>query len=254
MQTIGICKLCQNEKPLLNKSHIIPDFMYESLFDEGHKLYKFAPAELVKGEGRISRPSSGEYEGGILCKKCDNEIIGGYETYVRNALYGKVEESSDLPQCANFITEKGIKYTHCKNIHYKEFKLFLLSILWRASISSREFFNEVNLGPYKDTIRKMVLNGDPKEAEVFPILMMTWLNDKSFSTDVIGKPGINRKEKVVRYIFIIAGITYVFHVSPTSLRQDLKDFILLSTDEVRILHVPLGKMKDLFSSYFGIGK
>jgi hypothetical protein len=246
----GTCKLCQLEKPLLNESHIIPEFMYESLFDNGHKFNKLVPAELIKGKGRISRPSTGEYEGGLLCADCDNIIIGGYETYARNALYAKEEGISDLPECTNFITNGGVKFTRCRNVYYKEFKLFLLSVLWRASISSREFFKEVNLGPYEETIRQMIYNGDPKEADVFPILMMTWINDKFFPTDLVGQPGINRKENGIRYIFIIAGITYVFHISPTSLRHDLKEFCLLPSNEVSLLYIPEGKSRKLFSTYF----
>lgn len=250
----GRCRLCQTEQQLLKKSHIIPDFMYQSLFDEGHRLNFLAPAELVRGEGRVSRPFSGEYEGGLLCSNCDSAVIGGYESYAHNALYGTPEGASDLPECANIQYNTGIRVTQCRNIHYREFKLFLLSILWRASISSRPFFSQVNLGPYEDAIRQMVLTGDPGEAEKFPILMMTWLNDKSFSTDVVGQPGVNRREKGVRYIFIVAGITYVFHVSPTSLRPDLKEFILLASNEIQIIHIPLGKTRELFHSYFGIGK
>ena len=254
MQNIGKCKLCQLERPLLNKSHIIPDFMYKSLFDEGNILYKCAPADLVKGKGRISKLPTGEYEGGLLCSKCDNEIIGGYETYARNALYGKVNESSDLPECANFITYDGIRFTKCRNLHYKDFKLFLLSILWKASISKREFFKDINLGPYEDTIRQMILTGDPKEEGTFPILMLTWLNDISFDSGLVGQPGINRQENGVRYIFPIAGITYIFHVSPTSLRKDIKEFILSSRNEATLLHIPEGKTEKLFMTYFGVNK
>jgi hypothetical protein len=252
MQTIGKCKLCHCEKPLLNESHIIPDFMYKGLFDKGHRLNKFAPAEFIKGNKRVSRPPTGEYECGILCATCDNEIIGGYETYARKALYGKVEEySSDLPECANFKTTSGVTFTHGKNVHYKEFKLFLLSILWKASISSRPFFKEVNLGPYEETIRKMILSGDAKDEETFPIVIMTWLNDKSSSSDVVAQPGINKKEKGVRYIFPIAGVTYVFHISPSSLNPDLREFILSSKDEAYFLHMPKGQALKLLLTYSG---
>jgi hypothetical protein len=254
MQNIGICKLCLLEKPLLNKSHIIPDFMYKSLFDNGHRLHKLAPADLVKGKGKISRLPSGEYEGGLLCSECDNKKIGGYESYAEKALYGKIEEASDLPECENLITTGGVTFTRCKNVHYKELKLFLLSILWKASICKRDFFNEVDLGPYEDTIRQMIYSGDPKDEEIFPILMMTWLNDKSFASEIVAQPGINRREKGVRYIFPIAGMTYVFHVSPTSLRKSFREFILSSKDEAFFLHIPEGRSRELFESYFGLNK
>lgn len=38
---MGSCKLCLEEKILLKKSHIIPEFMYKDLYDENHKLISF---------------------------------------------------------------------------------------------------------------------------------------------------------------------------------------------------------------------
>lgn len=226
--------------------------MYVSLFDEGHRLNKLSPVNFIKGNKHVSRPPSGEYEGSLLCAQCDNEIIGSYETYARKALYGDPNGNTDLPECANFKTTGGIGFTHCKNIHYKEFKLFLLSILWRASISSRPFFREVSLCPYEEEIiRQMILNGDPKDAETFPILIITWLNDKSASNDVVAQPGVNRQDKGIRYIFPIAGVTYIFHMSPISLDQNLKGFILSAKNEAFLLHIPAGHSTGLLLTYFG---
>ena len=252
MQTVGKCKLCLSEKALLNESHIIPSFMYQGLFDKGHRLNKFAPAEYIAGNKQVSRPPTGEYEGGILCADCDNKIIGGYEAYARKALYGNIEEySSGLPESGNFRTSEGVEFTHVKNLHYKDFKLFLLSIVWRASISSRPFFREVNLGPYEETIRQMIISGDPKGEETFPIVIMTWLNDKSSSSDVVAQPGVNKIEKGIRYIFPIAGVTYVFHISPTSLNPDLRQFILSERNEAYFLHIPKGQALKLLMRYSG---
>ena len=64
MQARGTCKLCQNEKLLLNKSHIIPEFMYDSLFDSDHKAMVFSPSDRLMGKGIVQKPSTGEYESG----------------------------------------------------------------------------------------------------------------------------------------------------------------------------------------------
>lgn len=254
MLNIGKCRLCKLDKPLLNKSHIIPNFMYGSLFDSKHKLYKFTLKDLSGRKMLNSKLPNGEYEGGLLCSKCDNEIIGGYETYARKALYGSDEKDFDLPQSSNFISESGIKFTKCRNLHYKEFKLFLLSILWRSSISNRDFFKEVNLGRHEESIRKMILKGDPKGDQTFPILMLTWLGDKSLGTDLVGQPGINLNEHSVRYIFPIAGVVYIFNLSTKSIPEELKGFILSSKNEATFLHLPEGKSSDYFLTYFGLNR
>jgi hypothetical protein len=252
MQTIGKCKLCQQEKPLLNQSHIIPEFMHQGLFDQHHKIIKFVPAEYVNDNRCILRPSSGEYESGILCERCDNKVIGQYETYAKLALYGGRLGSDGGPICKKMVTRKGIKYTRCRNVNYQKFKLFLLSILWRASISRREFFREVNLGDSEDVIRKMILDGDPKRQEDFPILFFTWLNDQSVPKDIVGQPGKICTEEGVQYMFIIGGIEYVFYVSPGCIPGSLLPFTVLPTNEMTLFHIPEGKTWELMQSYFGM--
>ena len=137
----GICKLCGEQKILLNKSHIIPEFMYRSLFDEHHQIHKFEPNSYFSGESKIQKPSSGDYEGSLLCAECDNERIGDLESYAAPFLYAK----GDLPDhikavVKNYRGEDGFGYSTIGNTNYTKFKLFLLSILWRASVSKRDFF------------------------------------------------------------------------------------------------------------------
>lgn len=226
--------------------------MYADIYDEHHKLNKFAPAEYVSGNRRIQRPASGEYEAEILCRDCDGDLIGGYETYGRLALYAEENQAQDGPIPEHGVTETGIPVTRITNLDYQKFKLFLLSILWRASISSRGFFRDVNLGPYEERIRTMILEGDPGRAEDFPILMMSWLADDSISHDFVGQPGINRATQGIRYVFPIAGITYVYHVSPNSMLPQLMPFTLFPSNVGTVLYIPKGKGGELFKTYFGI--
>jgi hypothetical protein len=80
---MGQCKLCLQEKQLIKKSHIIPDFMYKDLFDDKHAI-------LLNTSNTKTRNTkilfNGEYEGNILCESCDGKIIGGiYENYASKA-------------------------------------------------------------------------------------------------------------------------------------------------------------------------
>lgn len=133
------CNLCLQEKKLIKKSHIIPDFLYKDLYDEKHFINKLNPKELKEGK-KASRIPTGEYEGGILCKECDNEVIGQYESYSNLALFGGKLPADESPIAKNFTSKNGINFTEVKNISYTKYKLFLLSILWRSHISNRDFF------------------------------------------------------------------------------------------------------------------
>ena len=254
MQKIGKCKLCHAVRPLLNESHIIPEFMYSGLFNEHHKINKLAPSQYVKGNRRVMRPSSGEYEDGLLCQECDNERIGGLEAYAHAAMFGGKLSASEAPKAQTYKTQEGVKFTRVSNISYTKFKLFLLSILWRASISKRDFFKEVKLGPHENVIREMILSGDPMRYDDYPVIFFTSLTDKSAPRDIVGQPGKNRAGKGIRYVFIIAGITYVFHVSKNSIDPSFLPYTLLPSNEITIFHIPDGKSWGLIQTYFGMNK
>ena len=164
---MATCRLCLRERELLRKSHIIPDFMYRELFDDKHRMVKGTP---ITGE-RPQNLQSGEYEGGLLCASCDNSIIGGYEGYASKVLYG-----GGIPIRVENVrkADDGLEITILHGLDYKIFKLFLLSILWRASISSLPFFDAVDLGPYEEKLRVALLSGDPGPVGYFPCVLTSY--------------------------------------------------------------------------------
>jgi hypothetical protein len=246
------CRLCGQEKLLIRKSHIIPGWMYKSLFTDGRKIFKFAPAQYITGNLEIQMPSDGEYEGGILCANCDNIIIGQYEDYASRVYSSHGLPEKLLPVYTECVSEGGIKYTLVNNLDYKRFKLFLLSILWRASISTRPFFKEVNLGPHEAILRRMILNGNPASTEDYPIMVLSYLNDSSVPGDLIGQPGKIKDEQGTCYIFIISGYTYIFYLSTHDIPRQILDSVINSNGDMKILHIPEGMAWNLITGYFGI--
>jgi hypothetical protein len=191
------CKLCLEEKPLLKKSHIIPDFMYRELFDEKHQFYRLK----TPNPDNHSKLPTGEYDQNILCAECDNVRIGQFEDYARKVLYGGKLAVSESPTFINQVNPHGMKYTYCQNINYKKFKLFLLSILWRASISKRNFFSSVSLGPYEEILRQVIINEDPKEPDDFPCIMVALRNDEPMASEIIVEPVKTRTKVCTIYKF-----------------------------------------------------
>jgi len=241
---MGICKLCNEEKKLI-KSHIIPDFMYKDLYDENHKLNKFSPDLLASGKKKKERPSLGEYESGLLCEKCDNVVIGKYEYYASKTLYGGKLPINESPVFKNYINLQDVEFIHCKNINYNKFKLFLLSILWRASISKRNLFSDVYLGIHEDTIRKMIFLNNPKNIDEYPVLLLTYLNDETVYKNIIVQPRIIKEDGRTMYAFIIAGVVYVFHISRNNIPEIFINSTINSNNEMKILHFPKGRGKNL---------
>ena len=128
------CRLCLKETTLLKKSHIIPDFMYQELYDEKHSFILTTNHEITKPDGKKSFRPTGEYEGNLLCQNCDNKIIGDLETYASKTLYGKGLPPEQAPVVINHKNQQGIQFSFVKNIDYKKFKLFL----WKRFQDSQE--------------------------------------------------------------------------------------------------------------------
>jgi len=151
---LGECRLCQNEKELC-LSHIIPEFMYFPTYDEHHRAMMIT----TKGKSKYEQKGIREY---LLCDVCDGTVIGNRETYCSPV----VKSIQDLR-----IAKNGDQY-FVSNVDYANFKLFQLSLLWRASISSAQMFENVSLEKHhEEVIRKMILSQDPGKPNQYGCVM-----------------------------------------------------------------------------------
>jgi len=176
--------------------------MYQELFDEKHRYYEV----IVNNEYPLkTKPrQSGVYEPNILCSTCDNKIFGALETYDSQALYGGID----------ITIENGAinssKYIRVKGLDYSKFKLFLLSVLWRASISSLPVFQNVNLGKHEQILRDKLLKGDPGKSEEYPCAIFTYLHHDNDYHQIIAEPKCSSIDEQQICIFLIGGNVFVF--------------------------------------------
>ena len=147
------------------------------------------------------------------------------------------------------------------NVDYKKAKRFLLSILWRASISSRDFFSEVNLGEtHEEIIRRMIWEGVPKSEQEYPCLLVsTRIATPNERWKIIRNPlrkKLSEKSMTV-YTFPISGICYSFFVTRRGLPESMSTIINASTPKeegsMRVIHVTNGKIEeDIFRGILGL--
>jgi len=240
-----ICKLCKNDKNLCNQSHIIPDFMYQDLFDEDHTI-----SEVKSDNGELQKlydRQTGEFESNILCQDCDNEKLGDLESYASTILYQESPPSIEIKQDSN-----NIKYIYCDCLNYSKFKLFLLSILWRASICKREFFEEVSLGPHEDKIREMIYNKNPKDQLEYPCILTSHLTNREVSRGLITNPQQLRYDGGYAYRFIIGGLDYLFFVSQHIVKESYSNYAINPKGEINIIHLPSDTSKEIIGSMLGL--
>jgi hypothetical protein len=250
------CKLCLKDKALIKKSHIIPDFMYRhsNMYNEKHQLYVFSLDELIKGK-KARMVSTGEYEGGILCAECDNQIIGGYEEYGRIVLFGDPSGKNN-PVCDLFVNQDQEKFTLCENVDYRRYKLFMLSMLWRMSISSREAFQDVKLSPeHEENLRRMILDGNPREFYVYPVLSSYFLKDPTAPSDMIVSPIHYHDKGLEKVNLILPGMfhVYVLSTDPKAFpEKELRNMVINEDNRLFIYELEKGMTMNYIKRQSGI--
>ncbi len=229
-------------------------YKHSGLYDESHRLRYFSVEELIAGK-KPSLPQSGVHEGGILCANCDNTVLGNLEQYAIKAIYGRGNlPAHECPECTNYVNAEGSTFAICTNLSYTKYKLFLLSILWRASISSKSFFNSINLCQQEEVLRQMILANDPKDYFEYPIFVITTASDYQFPADMIIQPIQNTDQHGMETCcFIIGGFIYIFKLGTfIGDNNELKEQTINEDNQLMILQLKEGQTMQLVKNYVGL--
>lgn len=103
----------------------------------------------------------GVYDPGILCSQCE-PLFSPYDDYGYRFFHPETQ-----PEPV-YVAGTPIAY-QIKNVDYAKLKLFIISVLWRASVSSQEFYAQVSLGRYEKIARTHLLSSDPGGPDDFPV-------------------------------------------------------------------------------------
>ena len=190
------CALCHELRPLEN-SHIIPEFMYEALYDDKHRFHVLT----TRTEARNTTKQKGIREH-LLCACCERKL-SKYERY------GSLLFNGGTPP--TYRREGDVLVV--SGIDYLQFKLLQLSILWRASICTLPFFAEVQLGPHQERIRKLLLSGNPGAFDLYPCLMWGLQLEFGKPLALMIPPKKHRTDGKTHFVFVFGSFLWNFHVS-----------------------------------------
>jgi hypothetical protein len=235
------CKLCDLEKKLI-KAHIIPEFMYQDLYNDDHRFYEFSVQDILDGKKLKPFIQIGEFDKNILCAECDNERLGSLEKYAQKVLFGSNLEPNETPICQNYDVE-GYEFSECENVDYKKFKLFLLSILWRSHITDRPKFDSIDLGPHADKIKKMIWTNDAGDELDYPITTTSFIRAEYHYKDLILEPRqMKSKDGIKSYIFAIGSFQFHFYVNSSNhkLPEFVQEFTLKKDNTMKTVHLKNG--------------
>lgn len=209
---VGICRLCERERDLAF-SHIWPEWGYEGLYDGPDGPHRFL---YLHGDATWlpSLPQKGlrEY---LLCASLPRETrppdyvacedrVGVLENDARRLLWepGGVT----LPAQREDVT--------INNADYERFKLFQLSLLWRAHLASDPFFEQVDVGTrHGEYLRAMLHAQDPGEPHEYPCVVFTTVFEGKPLRQITLSPYWWAEQARRHYVISFAGFAWYFIVS-----------------------------------------
>ena len=191
------CKLCLQKKPLRD-SHIIPEFLYKHVYDDKHRFNI-----LGIEENKRKKPEQKGLREELLCGSCEGRL-SGYERYASQVLFGGLDLTCTTKPDKHIISE----------LKHKEFKIFLLSLLWRASICSRSEFSEVTLGEKEDNLREMIDKADPGEPDQYGCMLIAPREHRNIINRIIISPEVIDIKGRKGCRFMMAGVYWIFFVDP----------------------------------------
>ena len=89
----------------------------------------------------------------LFCESCEQH----FNEYFEKPFREQWVIAQPLP---NPWTDESV---HWVNVDYSSFKLFHLSVLFRAGVSTLPTYREVSLGKHQEKLRHLLLNRDPGE-------------------------------------------------------------------------------------------
>lgn len=144
--------------------------------DEGGTYSQWFWATEAIGSETLQRKEHKEAKQLLLCAACEQKL-GRWESVTAEFL--------DRAPPPAFCSDPFRQHS---DFDYSGFKLFLLSYLWRASVSSLPLFRDFDLGQHEEPIRQRLLASDAgEETDYGFILLNLRLNGQDFQ-EVVSSP------------------------------------------------------------------
>jgi hypothetical protein len=155
----GVCKLCDQVRMLV-KAHVISRRFFKDIKGDAPHAVFFDGSPEAKRTATYLR--AGPYDEEILCEDCEPKFSEldryGWEIFGSPRLDNPIPEFDGRAYRISCDTEK--------------IRRFILSVLWRASVSKSRFYSHVRLGPYEKKIKDRIFDPTPLQAHEFPTVIL----------------------------------------------------------------------------------
>ena len=181
--------------------------MYKPLYNEKHKFIGINSKNFNQ-----LQPEQKGYREELLCKLCEGKF-SKWETNAKKDLEDITRKDSNYLK----ITQLDSKLLFVENICHDYFKKFILSIVWRLSVTSLEQFKNVELGIFEDRLRTLLDEDKEIDTFTYPIMVhQVQVKGMHYKSLIM----LNEKGRILdKYIFQqFVGYGYMFDVVVSKLK------------------------------------
>jgi hypothetical protein len=225
-----ICQLCLEDKTLI-KAHIVPKAFYKDSFGVGSSdAGKMFTVSNQSEERKIYQ--AGIWDNKILCGDCDNRI-SIFDKYAVEFFRG-----AESWQVTPIETETIYKI---EDFDYKKLKLFFISLLWRMSITTHDFYYAVSLGSlHESKARQLLIEDNPGTNNDFSVFISRFIPDEGKNSHHIFFSPRKQRNTHFRtyYTFCFAGFDFFIKVDSQKLVSPLDEFCLQDSEGLVIINEP----------------
>ena len=207
-----ICKLTGLEgKPA--KAHIIPESFY--LIDKDSK----EPLKLLTNTAGVfpKRSWTGVYDLTIVTQEGEKRFLD-WDDYAYKLLVEQVNTARKLK-----YKSKVVAYVY-DTFDYEKLKLFFLSVLWRAGVSSHPILKRVKLGLHTEILRKAICEANPGNPDFYSTILAFFHDDQSWAK--IMDPFPERYDNIKFYRLYLGNIVAYIKVDKQLARTPLREMQL----------------------------
>jgi hypothetical protein len=210
-----ICCGCGLRKKLI-EAHIVPrGFARQIMGDQKHNV--------KISMDRVGATHHGVYDNQILCQDCDGKL-GGYDDYALDVCRRFQEEHSVGPDGMFEIP----------NVDGDKFATFILSVLWRASISSRYEFRKVSLGPFESRAHDVLFgNLDLVNMRDYELIVGRFINAPIRTENFYTSPARTKMLDLNAWHFALSGFKILAKMDQRKLPHELQPVIVNGNDTLR---------------------
>jgi hypothetical protein len=184
---------------------VIPELFWAPAYDAKHQVSSRSVRRTFTSKVRKGVRDR------LLCRECETRF-GQHETYVSRIWCGN----------ASFPTRIALGSELVRQVDYYSFKLLHLSILWRAHEASLPEFDDTDLGPYAEELRRYLYEDRAPGSDVFAVAAQVVVDPKTsrIMHDMIAPPTPYRLNGKRLYVSIYGGCLWYIGVSPGALAGD----------------------------------